>query len=137
MNLSVEANIGMEPTFAFEIKEKRDDGFNHKYISSWYQQNSHTTASSIGSTQYTIFYANWAKKNILWCPHIKGNITFDMGEIISQQESREPSRFSILAQLTLEDSLAAKVLAKGETVMWMLTIFMTQCGNFNKGFGGG
>ena len=37
-----------------------------------------------------------------------------MGEFISQQESREPSRFSILAQLTLEDSLAAKVLAKGE-----------------------
>ena len=34
MNLSVEANIGMEPTFAFEIKEKRDDYFNHKYISS-------------------------------------------------------------------------------------------------------
>ena len=60
-----------------------------------------------------------------------------MGEFISQQESREPSRFSILAQLTLEDSLAAMVLAKGETVMWMLTIFMTQCGNFNKGFGGG
>ena len=114
MNLSVEANIGMEPTFAFEIKEKRDDYFNHKYISSWSQKNSHTTASSIGSTQYTIFYANRTKKNILWCPHIKGNITFDMGEFISQQESREPSRFSILAQLTLEDSLAAMVLAKGE-----------------------
>ena len=34
INLSVEANIGMEPTFAFEIKEKRDDDFDHKYISS-------------------------------------------------------------------------------------------------------
>ena len=110
MNLSVEANIGMEPTFAFEIKEKRDDYFNHKYISSSSQQNSHTTASGTGSTQYTIFYANRSKK--ISC--IKGNITFDMGEFISQQESREPSRFSILAQLTLEDSLAAMVLAKGE-----------------------